>query len=193
MRYLLLLLSLVTTLSLEAQKKNVFVSNPSFEGEPSDATVPVGWFACAPGSTPDIMPGPWGVYQEASEGNTYIGLITRDDNTFESIGQRLSSPFEANECYAFHVDLSQSNTYAGYSNPIKLRIWAGAERCTKQQLIAETDYINHRDWKTYHFKFTAAKTYNYIVIEAFYTTRQFSYRGNILLDNLSIFKWCARA
>jgi hypothetical protein len=193
MKYSYLLCCVLFSVCLQAQKKNVTVSNPSFEGEPNDATIPIGWFACEFGTTPDILPGPWGVYQEASDGDTFMGLITRDDGTLESIGQRLSSPFEANECYTFSVDLAHSNTYAAYNKPVKLRIWAGSERCEKEQLIAETDFITHREWKTYSFKFTSVKTANYLTIEAFFSNRRFSHRGNVLVDNLSIFKWCARA
>ncbi|MCB0682774.1 MAG: hypothetical protein KDC32_18010, partial [Saprospiraceae bacterium] len=43
--------------------------NPSFEGdEPQDATVPAGWFPCKEGTTPDILPGVWGVHTEPAEG-----------------------------------------------------------------------------------------------------------------------------
>ena len=91
----------------------IFLDNASFEGEPQDATTPVGWLPCERGTTPDILPGPWGVYQEASDGDTYVGLITRDDGTWESIGQRLKQTLQPKDCYTFFLDLAHSNTYAG--------------------------------------------------------------------------------
>jgi hypothetical protein len=180
-------------MTLFGQGKDIYLTNASFEGEASDATVPVGWFACAPGTTPDILPGPWGVYQEATEGETFIGLITRSDGSFESIGQRLSSPLKQTECYSFSMDLAYSNTYAGYNRPIKVRVWAGKKKGEKRQLIAESTAIDDIDWATHNFQFTAKENYFYIIIEAFYQEGRFSHQGNILIDNFSALKWCTRA
>ncbi|MEM1327626.1 MAG: hypothetical protein AAGI23_16815 [Bacteroidota bacterium] len=194
MKFILpLFLSILFTSSLFSQGKDIYLVNASFEGEPSDATIPVGWFACAPGTTPDILPGPWGVYQEATEGETFIGLITRGDGSFESIGQRLASPLKRMECYSFSMDLAYSNTYAGYNRPIKVRVWAGKKKCEKRQLLAESEWIEDIDWNTYNFQFTAKENYFYLIIEAFYEESRFSHQGNILIDNVSALKWCTRA
>lgn len=170
------------------------LANPSFEDEPADATMPQQWAACSTGSTPDILPGSWGVYMDPVDGETYLGLITREDGSFESIGQKLSSPFVANECYKFTVDLAHSNTYANYNLPIRLRIWGGTTRCAKDQLLIETKSIKHVDWKNYTLQFTAKQTYPYIIIEAYYAKGIFfPYKGNLLLDNISVFRKCPRA
>ena len=95
------------------------VVNPGFEDQPSDATVPKGWLPCEDGTTPDILPGFWGEYGDASQGRTFVGLITRENSTFESIGQRLSSPLTAGECYRFSIDLARGAVYAGFNQPIK--------------------------------------------------------------------------
>ncbi len=170
-----------------------YLNNPSFEGHPQDATVPAGWFPCELGTTPDIMPGPWGVYQEAAEGDTYVGLITREDGTWESIGQRLPKPLKAKECYTFTVELSHSNTYAGYNNPLGVRIWGGASKCAKGQLLLETKLIKDTDWEKHEVQFAAKQNIYYILVEAFYKEGSFSYRGNVLIDNFSAIKNCARA
>jgi len=172
---------------------NIRIDNASFEGEPQDATVPIGWFPCAVGTTPDILPGPWGVYQEASEGDTFMGLITREDGSWESVGQRLAQPLKMKECYSFSMDLAHSNTYADYSEPIKLRIWGGATRCEKKQLLGETNFITHRGWERYDFMFVAKSRINYIILEAYYKDGRFSHRGNVLIDNVSPLKSCERA
>jgi len=178
-----------------AQKANTSIrlDNSSFEGEPQDATVPIGWFPCAVGTTPDILSGPWGVYQEASEGDTYMGLITREDGSWESVGQRLAQPLKMKECYSLSMDLAHSNTYADYSQPVRLRIWGSDSRCEKKQLLGETDFVTHRDWEQYDFMFVAKSTINYIILEAFYKDSRFSHRGNILIDNISALKSCERA
>ncbi len=195
-KYILLASLLLFFVQMEAQQamQNISLSNASFEGEPQDAIVPVGWFACAPLTTPDILPGYWGVYNEPSEGETFMGLITRSNGTWESIGQRLSAPLKTTECYAFSIDLAHSKTYAGYNKPIKVRIWGGRKRCGKDQIIGETEeFIEHSDWETYEFKFTPKKRINYIIIEAHYKDGFFSREGNVLIDNLSVFKICPRA
>lgn len=177
-------------LFLMAQSKLV---NPSFEGSPQDATVPTGWMPCEPGSTPDIMPGPWGVFQEPSEGASYIGLITREDGTFESIGQRLSTSLDKGECYSMSVDLARSPTYTGYSRPLRIRVWGAVNRCQKSTLFYESPLINHAEWETYKFSFITKSKCNYIIIEAYHKEGGRNYKGNILLDNCSRIVKCNRA
>lgn len=171
----------------------LYWQNGSFEGEPHDATVPVGWLGCAPGTTPDILPGFWGVYQEASEGETFVGLITRTNGTWESITQRLSATIAAEDCYTFAFDLARGATYSGYNNALKLRIWGSTNKCDKDQLLFESALIEHSFWKRYKTEFTAEQPIRYIIIEAFHSDHPFSYEGNILIDNLSPIQPCPRA
>jgi len=178
---------------LGAQAGPIFLTNASFEGKPQDATVPVGWLPCEQGTTPDILPGPWGVYTEPSAGRSFVGLITREDGTWESICQRLPRTIQPKDCYTFTLDLAHSSTYAGYDQPVKLRIWAGGLKCRKDQILLETDLIDHAEWQTYEVSFTAKSPANYLLIEAFYNDSDFSHRGNILVDNISPIKKCVRA
>ncbi len=167
------------------------LENPSFEGEPQDATVPTGWMPCEDGTTPDILPGFWGVYTEASDGDTFMGLISREDGTKESVGQRLTDPLEKGECYSMSLDLAHSKTYSGYNTPLKLKVWAATTRCGKSQLIYETDFIEHIDWKTYAFSFIPNHKSHYIIFEAYYHANKTT-KGNILLDNCSPIEKCKR-
>jgi len=169
------------------------LNNASFEDEPQDATVPTGWHICELGTTPDILPGFWGVKTEASEGETYIGLITRADGSFESIGQRLRKSLKADECYQLSVDLAYAKTYAGYNHPLRLRIWGGSGKCSKTQLIVESPIIDHTDWKNYTFKFVTEKKIRYITIEAYNDEEKAPVKGNILIDNISVIKPCKKA
>ncbi len=182
-----LCLSCISTISTS---QIIELSNPSFEGEPRDATVPQGWMICKEGSTPDILPGFWGVYNEPSDGDTYVGLITRANNTWEDVSQRLSAPLVKGSCYSWSFDLAHSDTYSGYNGPIKLRAWLCELKCQKGQMIYESPLIEHLDWQSYHIKFTPNKDYRYILIEAFHSEDAFSYEGNILIDRLRSFKAC---
>lgn len=180
--------------SLPAQTLH-YLSNPSFEGnEPQEATVPAGWEPCKDGTTPDILPGPWNVALEASEGQTFVGLITREDGSWESIGQRIENPLKEGECYALTLDLAHSPTYAGYNQPLRLRVWGGLTKCGRGQLLATSKVIDQGEWQTFTFKFIPKQTTHYILIEAFYPEGVYSrYKGNILIDNIQPIKQCVRA
>lgn len=191
MRLLLALILTTPFLGLQAQ---IRLSNPSFEGEPQDATTPTGWMPCNDDSTPDILPGVWGVHTDPSDGETYIGLISRSDGSWEDLAQRLVQPIESGECYSFQVDLARAPSYSGYRKPLKLRLWAGSNRCGKDQLLGESQLVNHTNWKTYTFSFTAKKKYNYIILEAFFDNKKLlNYKGNLLIDACSTIKPCIRA
>jgi len=174
-------------------QSQISLKNASFEDEPQDATCPAGWIECEPETTPDILPGPWGVHTEPSDGETFMGIITRNNGTFESVGQRLSKPMKANECYTFSLDLAHSRTYAGYNMPLRLKIYAGSSRCGKNQLLGETELITHQEWQSYSFEFVTKGAYEYILFEAAFGNGLFgSYKGNILLDACSAIELCQR-
>ena len=63
--------------------QDIRLENASFEDEPQDATMPQRWHSCKRGSTPDILPGFWGVYLEPYDGDSYVGLITRQDGSYD--------------------------------------------------------------------------------------------------------------
>jgi hypothetical protein len=171
----------------------ITVINPSFEDEPADATTPQGWLPCEEMTTPDIFPGFWGVYNEPSHGETYVGIITRENGTFESFGQRLSGTLKAKTCYFSEIDLAHSIIYSGYNKPIKLRIYLGKNKCSKDQLIFESPLVNHMNWKTFKFDFFPEEDYDFIIFEAHFTDGPFSHKGNILIDNFRPILKCGNA
>ena len=174
--------------------QDIWIENASFEGEPQDATMPQRWHSCKKGSTPDILPGFWGVNLRPYDGDTFLGLITREDGSYEAIGQQLAAPLKANECYTFSIRLARSKTYAHYGTPIRLRIYGGISRCERNQLLEESPTIINTDWKEYKFSIIAKADYNFVIFEAFYAKGiSFSYRGNILIDDISVWKKCPRA
>lgn len=187
---ILLFLTSCATLQLAGQ---ITLNNASFEDEPADATVPMGWFPCAPQTTPDILPGFWGVYNEASEGETFLGLITRFDGSYESVGQRFEKKLSDEICYQFTLDLAQSKTYAGYNEPLKIRIWVSNRKCKKEQLIFESEFITHANWKTYKVNFTPEFNAKFILIEAFHSEEEVTRTGNILIDNITTLLSCKKA
>ncbi len=175
--------------------------NPSFEDIPRYGKPPRGWYDCGfPGETPpDVQPLPEGQFQvskPANEGDTYLGLVVRDNETWEMVSQRLSAPLQAGKCYQFSLFLCRSNLYVSqsrttdeevnYTTPAKLKIWGGTGYCNKAELLAETSQIINTRWLEYNFKFEPKKTHTYFMLEVFYKTPVlFPYNGNVLVDNAS--------
>lgn len=182
---------------LLAQKNPTIIINPSFEGIPQmDAKNIEGWLPFNQGSTPDILPGPWGVTLPAFNGKTYMGLTVRSDNTWEAAVQQLNAPLRKDYCYNFSIALALSDTYAGYNNPARLRIWGSNSPNSLQdaQLLNITPSIAHKDWKVYQLSFIPDKNWSYIIIECYYKEATLlPYKGNILIDAWSDFIPCERA
>jgi outer membrane protein OmpA-like peptidoglycan-associated protein len=187
-----------------AQEAPIYLINPSFEDFPQQGKTPKGWEDCGfPGETPpDIQPSGipsapyFQVTKPAFKDSTYLGMVVRDNDTWEMVSQRLTAPLNAGQCYEFSLYLCRSEMYVSlsrvnsretnYTTPAKLRIWAGSSYCNKKELIAETSAIINTRWLKYDFKFKPKETHNYIVLEAFYNTPVlFPYNGNVLVDNAS--------
>ena len=192
-------------------QKVIKLINPSFEGPPSAGQPGVGlrlsgWFDCGSyhytGQTPpDIHPTgsyAWSVDSRPQQGNTFLGMVVRYDDTHEFVGQTLSSPLLKDKCYSFSCYLSMSDVYLSPTNrnrdstenfttPTVLRIWGGNTLCEdKAQLLAESEPISNLNWKPYFFKLSPKFNYKYIILEVFYKTPVlFPYNGHLLLDNCS--------
>ena len=186
----MILIMTLTTPSIT--KKDIKLSNPSFESQSKENNYPANWDVCGKYSTPDMQPGIWGVSKEAAHGSRFLGLTVRTDNTWEYLGQPLSEPLEAKGCYKFSMSLAKAMAYSGYSKPVKVRIWGGMDKCTKNQLLGETEAIQHTEWKKYDFIFAPNKKVKYLTIEAYFVGSE-PYKGNVLIDNCSSLEICSRA
>ena len=196
---------LVVTISntCTAQETQViYLENPSFEGQPRPGRTPDGWADCGHSqeSPPDIQPyGGFNVTRPPHDGRSYIGLVSRDNKTWEAVAQRLTDPLKQGSCYKFSIYACKSPIYMSptrknQSQPINfnkglvLRVWGGNNYCDRGELLAEVkEPIDHPDWRNYEFEFNPKDgDYSYICIEAYYKTPTFSwYNGNVLIDNAS--------
>ena len=195
---------LVAPLIASAQPKDdlTYFVNPSFEDLPKCCEAPTGWYNCGKTeeSPPDIQPGSFQVTKTPSHGETYLGLVVRDNETWEGVGQRLNRPLDLNECYEFTLDLCRAELYlslsrttgeeVNYATPAKIRIWGGMGYCDKREMLYETPLITTTRWLTYTFRISPKKgSYTYLFIEAYFKTPTlFPYNGNILVDNASPIK-----
>lgn len=184
-----------------AQKDTIKLTNPSFEDVPRHSHVPRGWYDCGfPGeSPPDTQPDPAATFQVSKasyDGNSYLGLVVRDNDTWESVSQKLTRPMEKNKCYEFSLQMARSESYvsssrvteeqANYTTPAKVRIYGGFDYCDKQYLLGESKLVINTRWVEYKMKFEPIGNYSHIIIEAFYNTPTlFPYNGNVLIDKAS--------
>ena len=175
------------------------LDNPSFEDFPGAQHTPQGWFDCgfAGESAPDVQPsGSFSVNKPAFHGSTYLGMVVRDNNTWEAVGQRLKSPLLKGVTYTFSLYAARSELYmsqshltgrdANYITPATVRVWAGSGYCAKEEMLDQTETVSTGTWQKFTFKFTPKATLNYFMIEAFYKVPTlFPYNGNVLVDNAS--------
>ncbi|MBI1226403.1 MAG: OmpA family protein [Bacteroidetes bacterium] len=197
---------LLLSVGLFGQEEPIKLINPSFEGVPGEGgngnRLPDGWYDCGfPGETPpDVHPkdgvGAFQVTKAPFNGKTYIGLVVRENDTWEMVSQRLSAPLQSGKCFDFSMSLCRSEVYmsasrvsnieVNYAAPVKLRIWGGSSYCARTELLAESSLVINTNWKNYNFHFEPKQTHSYIIFEAFYKTpTPFPYNGNLLLDNAS--------
>lgn len=139
----------------------------------------------------------FGVIQQAYEGDTYLGMVVRENGTYEKTSQRLVHPLKKGRCYSFSIMLCRSDTYQSgtrfntntmidYTEPVILRIWGGEGFCHQKELLTSSSLIENTDWKKYEFEFKVNSDLNFILLEAFYNEpAEFPYNGNILLDDSS--------
>ena len=177
----------------------IYLMNPSFEDMPRHSRQPRGSYDCGyPGETPpDTQPGQFDVTLLPHEGDSYIGMVVRQNETWERISQNVTSELLANQTYSFSIFLARSELYLSPSRadtllmknhitPCILRIWGGNGWCTRGELLAETDLIVNTEWEEYKMEFKPSKNYKTIILEAFYKTdADFLYNGNILMDKAS--------
>ncbi|MCD4736884.1 MAG: gliding motility-associated C-terminal domain-containing protein, partial [Bacteroidales bacterium] len=184
--YLLLFL-LFTLLSIPFTSiKGQYLENPSLEGNPGPNIPPPPWLICNPYSTPDILPGVWGVGKPASDGITYLGMTARIDGTHEDVQSSLMTTLSPDSCYLFQIDLAYTPWVAGLNMlPISLKVYGEDLFCAKSNLLWESGPIDNEDWDTYEFYILPAFEIKYLILEAQWSVLP-HYHGYILVDNVRI-------
>ncbi|NOT36874.1 MAG: OmpA family protein [Saprospiraceae bacterium] len=208
--YFGLLLSLIWITDSNAQidTNTIVLINPSFEGEPQCCSTPSGWIDCGwkNESAPDIQPSLsgheplFGVTKAPFDGRTYMGMVTRDNDSYERVSQRLSQPMRKGRCYSFSIYLCRSVEYLSASNqdpkkikpfttPVVFRIYGGDAYCHQKELLAESVPVENVDWKLFTFELKPTFDMEYFELEAFYKTPVLMpYNGNLLIDKASFLK-----
>lgn len=192
-----------TELQSQFSLDTIYLSNPSFEDRPQNSVPPKGWRDCGfrNETPPDVHPidppsQGWHVTMEPQHGETYMGMVVRDNDTWERVGQRVDGTLEKGKCYSFSIWLARSPVYVSpshitrqitnYTTPTVLRIWGGNYDCDRAEMLGESPAVSNTTWREYFFQFNPGSNFDYIMLEAFYETPTlFPYNGNLLLDNAS--------
>ena len=210
MKYFLILLFFLwgnESVLFSQNSEDIHLVNPSFEGTPRKGIHMFyleGWRDCGAihfpmESPPDVHPADaaWENDSPTFDGYTYLGMVVRDNDSWESVSQRLSGTIEAGKCYSFSIALMRSSQYVSptrlninsrenYQEPAVLRMWGGTGFCHQKELLAESEPITNRKWIEYHFEFKPKQSHVFFTLEAFYKTPVlFPYNGHILLDMAS--------
>jgi Secretion system C-terminal sorting domain len=191
------------------QAEAITFQNPSFEDSPAAGRQPKGWANCGfPAETPpDTQNGEgyfFNVHTEPQDGQTYVGMVTRDNDTYERVGNKLSKPLIKGKIYTFSIWLCRSSEYksqsrktlteSDYTTPAVLKVWLGDSYCDLRDHLTTSKPIVNSDWVKYTFVFTPTITADHICFEAFYANpNEEATNGNLLLDNVSGIEEIAQA
>ncbi|MFM9948491.1 MAG: hypothetical protein ACKV1O_11180 [Saprospiraceae bacterium] len=171
--------------------------NPSFEDQPDFGKPPIGWFYCGNfGETPpDIHPGGfYGVETPPKDGQTYVGMVARDNGTEEELGQRLVAPLKPGQCYAFRIFAARSVQYASFSRltgqpapftlPLKLAVLGTHRHCEPVAVLGRSKTIVETEWQQLDFILRPEAAFEYLILAAISANGE-AYNGNILIDAAS--------
>ena len=212
LRFVLSFVWIICAPSLQAQD-TILLMNPSFEDIPHRGSFggpPIKmWDDCGFNTFPNESPpdihsvseGAWGVGLQPQEGATYLGLVTRANGTYESVGQRIFTPLKAGTCYSLTAMMTQSPMYKSatvetikngtrnlenFIQPVKVIVWGGIYTCEKLEILAESSAVTNHEWQPFELTLKPHNNYTYITIEAFYSkSQEKKFNGHVLIDNLS--------
>ena len=176
-----------------------YIKNPSFEEDiSSHSLTPKEWKNCGDNfeSSIDIHTsnGWFQVRHSPVEGGQFAGMVVRDNQTREAIGQILDATLYGGTTYAFSFYVARAQDYISlskttlkeenFNKPALLKVKIGDD-CTDMEIVGQTNLIESTEWERYMIIFTPSVNSDFLVLEAFYEDDFAIYNGNILLDNIS--------
>ncbi len=173
--------------------------NPSFEiNDPEVGLPPSGWedLGLKGETPPDRQPGRFDVSLPAQDGELYVGMVVRENNSWEGLGQRLRGFLKKDSAYTFSVYLTRSQRYMSatrtstaminFNAPTILKIWGYNTATQQEELLAESSAISHSEWVKYSFILKPALAdFDELDLMAYYAPGFEKKNGNLLMDNCS--------
>jgi len=145
----------------------------------------------------------FGVKSLPSDGSFFLGMVTRNNESWESVVQLLSRPLKKGNTYSFSIDLCYSKLLKsvlrkkngrGFTRPVKFdngaifRIQGSNSRTNEFEVLAESEIILNEEWIRMNFILEPSSDYDLFILEAFFDLSQDNGRfknANVLLDNCS--------
>jgi hypothetical protein len=178
----------------------VLTLNDGFEGSPMQSNLPASWNNCNDGiSSGDTQPGCFNNTVAASQGNTYITLVTREMNppgTAETAWADLLIPFEKDRCYNFSIDLTLSHEFYAndwtqdyyFDNPCILQVFGFNGDChypQSKELLWTSDIVDYFSWKTIDISVKPLiDSYQKIALRSYFIPETNFKNSALLIDNL---------
>lgn len=200
-----LLISFLLLISMFELKGQNLIQNGSFEtGVAGPSLVAKNWYSCGTkGYTPpnlhntkNIKP-IFKVYTLAQDGDQFISLVTRANQSVECIGQQLEKSLSIDSTYLLEIYLNSSESFesrtsiqstetADFNIAADLEVY-GLTNAGQYILLDVYEDIKHYNWKKYTTTFKALKEFAAIEFRAFFTFDQLlPYNGHILIDNITL-------
>ena len=142
----------------------------------------------------------FGVDLKPYHGETYLGMVTRDNETWESLAQELSRPLTPDTCYSFSVHLASSAAYhslsrryetpQNYNHPTRLVVHSVDQRGEIMELLGATPPVDHPVWHPYTLVFRPDQPVQILKISAWYGVDSIT-AGNVLVDAIGPIIPCA--
>jgi hypothetical protein len=175
------------------------LTNPSFEWDsPGAGRVPYGWANLGvPDESPvDIQPGYFGNDTKAKDGRCYVGMVTRDNGSWEGIAQTLEGWLRKDSAYTFSVWLAVGPRYVSISRatgreinfdgPVVLNIVGYNTRTGAEQLLGQTTPVQHTAWKKFEFMlYPTTADFDEIDLIVYYGDEARKTSGHLLVDHCS--------
>ncbi len=158
--------------------------------------------------TPDQVM--FGVVNEAYDGDVFVSMVTRMNETWEGISQEFSEASKKDQKYTMTMTLAKSvKMFSAMSNVINIdenefsngnaksvvvNVWMDREYCDQRpnkhgQLIWTSPPIDHNEWKDYTFQFIPNNNHKWIFIEVYFADAEEegaqAYFGHALIDYIS--------
>ncbi len=180
-----------------------YITNPSFEDTPRQNYPPEGWFDCSfHNESPIDVHGYesefFGVKELPADGETFVGMVTRDNETYEGISTKVLQPLLADSTYEISIMVKQASAYnsisratsrpVNYINPTLLEAWAGQLSCQMNTFLWEYKVEGYGNWDLVTFNLTPEKNIRYLSLYARHPENAEYTNGHILIDDLQISK-----
>ncbi len=194
-----LLAILLSGTATAAAQGVIVLKNPSFEIDVvQPGFVPTDWKNAGflSHTPPDIQPGQFGSDMAAKHGKKYLGMVVRDDGTWEGVGQVLTDKLLKDSAYSFSALLAQSGQYVSgsirtgrevnYDAPTVLRIFGLNTATGQTEMLAQSQPMHQAVWKVHSFLLRPQTgDYDQINLTAYYARGSEKQNGNLLLDGCS--------